>query len=123
MGQEGKVLHGYAYDARNRLERAWNDKGEEAAYLYNRMGQRVEKRSSTEQEEYLLDLTKPHHNLLGIQREKETESFYWDFTTIATEKKGSSPVIICWMNWEVPCGYSMLREKETAMAMMSLARI
>ena len=85
------MLHGYAYDARNRLERAWNDKGEEAAYLYNGMGQRVEKRSSTEQEEYLLDLTKPYHNLLGIQREKETESFYWNFTTIATEKKGSSP--------------------------------
>ena len=37
MGQEGRVLHGYAYDARNRLERAWNDKGEEAAYLYNGM--------------------------------------------------------------------------------------
>ena len=91
MEQEGKVLHGYAYDARNRLERAWNDKGEEAVYRYNGMGQRVEKRSSTEPEEYLLDLTKPYHNLLGIQREKETESFYWDFTTIATEKKGSSP--------------------------------
>ena len=74
MGQEGKVLHGYAYDARNRLERAWNEEGEEAAYLYNGMGQRVEKRSSTEPEEYLLDLTKPYHNLLGIQREKETES-------------------------------------------------
>ena len=91
MGQEGKVLHGYAYDARNRLERAWNDKGEEAVYRYNGMGQRVEKRSSTEPEEYLLDLTRPYHNLLGIQREKERESFYWDFTTIATEKKGSSP--------------------------------
>lgn len=55
------------------------------------MGQWVEKRSRTEQEEYILDLTKPYHNLLGIQREEERESFYWDYTTIATEKKGSSP--------------------------------
>ena len=46
------MLHGYAYDARNRLERAWNEEGEEAAYLYNGMGQRVEKRSSTEPEEF-----------------------------------------------------------------------
>ena len=81
------MLHGYAYDARNRLERAWNEEGEEAAYLYNGMGQRVEKRSSTDQEEYLLNLTRLYHNLLGIQKQKETESVYWDFTTIATERK------------------------------------
>ena len=91
MSQEGRVLHGYAYDGMNRMERAWNDKGEEAAYLYNGMGQRVEKRSGSKLEEYILDFTKPYHNLLGIQREEERESFYWDYTTIATEKKGSSP--------------------------------
>ena len=55
--------------------------------------------------------------------EGKTEHFYWDYTLIAAEKKGYSPVIIYWTNWEVPCGYSMLRERESAMAMMSLARI
>ena len=72
--------YGYAYDAMNRLERAWNYKGEEAAYRYNGMGQRVEKRSDGKQEEYILDFTKPYHNLLGVQREEERESFYWDYT-------------------------------------------
>ena len=91
MSQEGRVLHGYAYDGMNRMERAWNDKGEEVAYLYNGMGQRVKKKSGSKLEEYILDFTKPYHNLLSIQREEETESFYWDYTTIATEKKGSSP--------------------------------
>ena len=90
-GQEAKLLHGYAYDARNRMERAWNGKGEEAAYLYNGMGQRVGKATGTSREEYLLDLTKPYHNLLGIRREGETEHFYWDYAAIATEGKGSSP--------------------------------
>ena len=87
MGQDAKLLHGYAYDARNRLEKAWNNKGEEAAYLYNGMGQWVEKRSDTRQEEYILDFTKPYHNLLGIQSEGESERFYWDFTTIAADSK------------------------------------
>ena len=90
-GQDKRLLHGYAYDARNRLERAWNEEGEEAAYLYNGMGQRVERRSTACPEEYILDLTKPYHNLLGIQREGKTEDFYWDFTAIATEAKGNPP--------------------------------
>lgn len=73
------------------MERAWNEEGEEAVYRYNGMGQRVEKRSGSKQEEYILNFTKPCHNLLGVQREEERESFYRDYTTIATEKKGSSP--------------------------------
>ena len=47
MSQEGRVLHGYAYDAGNRLERAWNEEGEKAVYLYNGVGQRVERRSGS----------------------------------------------------------------------------
>ena len=73
------------------MERAWNEEGEEAVYRYNGMGQRVEKRRGSKQEEYILNFTKPCHNLLGVQREEERESFYRDYTTIATEKKGSSP--------------------------------
>ncbi len=37
------------------------------------------------------DLTRPYHNLLGIQRGEEEESYYWDFTPIATERKNSPP--------------------------------
>ncbi len=55
------------------------------------MGQRVEKNLGFEQEEYILDLTRPYHNLLGIQRGEEEESYYWDFTPIATERKNSPP--------------------------------
>ncbi len=89
--QEETLLHGYAYDAGNRLERAWNHKGEEATYIYNGMGQRVGKNLGFEQEEYILDLTRPYHNLLGIRRGEEEESYYWDFTPIATERKDSPP--------------------------------
>jgi len=89
--QEETLLHGYAYDAGNRLERAWNHKGEEATYTYNGMGQRVGKNWGTKPEEYILDLTRPYHNLLGIQRGEEEESYYWDFTPIATERKNSPP--------------------------------
>ena len=41
--QNEKELQGYGYDAPNRMERAWNNEGEEAVYQYNGMGHRVEK--------------------------------------------------------------------------------
>lgn len=40
---EGTLIHGYEYGAMNRLSKSWNDKGQEAFYLYNGLGQRTGK--------------------------------------------------------------------------------
>ena len=66
---EGKLLHGYEYGAMNRLAKAWDDKGQEALYRYNGLGQRTGKTVNGRDEDYLLDITRPYHNLLGISGE------------------------------------------------------
>lgn len=66
----GGLIYGYEYGAMNRLSRSWNDKGQEAFYLYNGLGQRTGESVNGDEEDYLLDLTKGYHNLLGIQKEE-----------------------------------------------------
>ncbi len=48
-------------------------------YIYNALGQRIEKHTGEEIENYLLDLTKSYHNLLGLKRDAEEQMFYYDF--------------------------------------------
>ncbi|MBO5032996.1 MAG: DUF4280 domain-containing protein [Lachnospiraceae bacterium] len=83
--QDGELLHGYAYNGMNRLEKAWNGQGEEAEYFYNAIGQRTGRISGGEAEDYLLDLTKPYHNLLELRKGKQKQSFYWDSNVAAME--------------------------------------
>ncbi len=33
--QDGDLLHGYAFNSMNRLEKAWDSEGKEAEYYYN----------------------------------------------------------------------------------------
>ena len=84
------LLHGYTYNAGNRLAHAWNHKGEEAFYTYNGLGQRVGRRTSIageeETETYLLDFTRPYHNLLGIEKGNSRKTFYWDGNVIGMEE-------------------------------------
>lgn len=61
---EGRLLHGYEYGAMNRLSKSWNDEGGESFYLYNGLGQRMGRSINGSREDYLLDLTKPYHNLM-----------------------------------------------------------
>ena len=85
---EGKLIHGYEYGAMNRLSKAWDDKGQEALYRYNGLGQRTGKTVNGRDEDYLLDLTKPYHNLLGISGEGNEQCFYFDWNVAAMEETG-----------------------------------
>ena len=90
---EGKLIHGYEYGAMNRLSRSWNDRGQEAVYLYNGLGQRTGKSVNGEEEDYLLDLTRGYHNLLDIQKEERGQRFYFDGNVTAMEETGGRTAI------------------------------
>ena len=84
---EGKLLHGYEYGAMNRLSKSWNDKGGESLYLYNGLGQRMGRSINGREEDYLLDLTKPYHNLMEIYKGEEcSQRFYLDGAAAAVEE-------------------------------------
>ena len=84
---EGRLLHGYEYGAMNRLSKSWNDKGGESLYLYNGLGQRMGRSINGREEDYLLDLTKPYHNLMEIYKGEEcSQRFYLDGTAAAVEE-------------------------------------
>ncbi len=83
--QDGELLHGYTFDSMNRLEKAWDSEGTEAEYFYNALGQRTARSTAEETEEYLLDLTKPYHNLLELHKGKHRQTFYWDMNVSAME--------------------------------------
>ncbi len=83
--QDGGLLHGYAYDSMNRLQKAWDSQGAEAEYFYNALGQRTGRCTGGGMEEYLLDLTKPYHNLLELRRGEHRQTFYWDMNVSAME--------------------------------------
>ena len=83
----GRIIHGYEYGALNRLTRAWDGKGQEALYRYNGLGQRTGSTVNGREEDYLLDLTKPYHNLLGLSREGNKQDFYFDWNVAAMEEK------------------------------------
>lgn len=85
--QDGNLTQGYEYGALNRLTHAWNGKGESARYEYNGLGYRTARNEAA----YLLDLTKPYHNLLGIQEGEETKTFYLDGSMAVMEESGNSP--------------------------------
>lgn len=89
--REGELIHGYAYGASNRLERAWDNAGREASYAYNGLGQRTGRAEGEQTEAYLLDLTKPYHNLLGTESGELRHRFYWDYGLAAEEETGRLP--------------------------------
>ena len=89
--QGNEMLFGYTYNAMNRLGRAWNRKKQEAEYHYNGMGYRVGKSNNGIKEKYLLDLTKPYHNILEVEGGEMSQSFYWDSNAAAMKEGGKSP--------------------------------
>ncbi len=82
----GELLHGYEYGAMGRLSRAWDADGQEALYLYNGMGQRTGKQEGDGGEEYLLDLTKPYNNLLGVRKNGHSQDFFADWNITAMKE-------------------------------------
>ena len=86
----GSLLHGYEYDARNRLAAAWDREGRRATYRYNALGQRTGRSTGEREEEYLLDLTREYHNLLSMTAGKERQDFYWDGNAAILREKGTA---------------------------------
>ena len=60
----------------------------EALYQYNGLGQKTGKTENGREEQYLLDLTRPCRNLLGLISETKEQAFYWDGNAAALEEKG-----------------------------------
>lgn len=89
--QDGELILKYAFGAMNRLDRTWNRESGEAIYTYNGLGHRVGTVNVNGKEKYLLDITKPYHNLLGISNGDKRQNFYWGLGIEATEKNGISP--------------------------------
>ncbi len=85
--QNGELTCSYSYDATNRLESV-SDGKRKVAYRYNGLGQRAGK----DDEEYLLDLTRPYHNLLEIRSNERLQSFYWDsdIAVVEEQNKGNT---------------------------------
>ncbi len=83
--QNGELLHGYGFNAMNRLAEAWNSEGEKAVYFHNTLGQRTGKDGSRGKESYLLDMGKPYHNLLWMENGRGKQKFYWDYGAAITE--------------------------------------
>ena len=89
--EEAVLLHGYAYNAMNRLEKAWNRKGQQAVYSYNGSGQRTAEEKDGIREEYLLDLTRQYNNMLWLERNDRMQRFYWDTNVAIMEEEGRKP--------------------------------
>ena len=87
--RNGEFLRGYEYGAMDRMTRAWNRKGQESDYFYNGLGQRMGRAINGEEEDYLLDLSKPYHNLLGIGKGDSRQNFYFDNNVSVMEEEGN----------------------------------
>ncbi len=72
--EDGRLCHGYRYNAMNRLAESWNGTGERSVYHYNGLG----RRDGQDHAEYTLDLTRPFHDLLEIRTPGGTQKFYRD---------------------------------------------
>lgn len=88
--RNGELLFGYSYNSMNRLEKAWNSQGKNAEYFYNSLGQRIGRIICGKKEDYLLDLTKPYHNLLELRKGKQKQNFYWDSNVTVMETESGA---------------------------------
>ncbi|MCI9138396.1 MAG: RHS repeat protein [Lachnospiraceae bacterium] len=87
-----RQIHSYSYNMLNNLEKAFDKEGREATYYYNGLGQRV----GRNEEEYVLDLTKPYYNLLERIKKEKSQSYYWDrgLAAFETEEMGGPQYIL-----------------------------
>ena len=107
----GELIRGYEYDTLDRLSLSYDFSGKAKNYIYdgleNRIGNieyRVDKDELKDiskdilqeldivsKEEYLLDITKPYHNLLQRNEKfrniEHSQSFIWDYNTAFMEEE------------------------------------
>lgn len=116
--QGTKILNQYQYDATDRLAAVFNFNGEAAQYEYDGMGNRVGRRkylidnpdsestladivqntNPSEETNYLLDLTKRYHNLMGQTKTSvdgtSTQNYVWDFNSVFVNEGCNSQVCL-----------------------------
>jgi len=111
--KEGRLVNGYQYDETNRLSKAADGTGQMSCYQYNGLGNRVgcqiysreinlrsglksqeavnweieEELKPAREADYLLDLTKPYHNLLSKTERNgvavQRQDYIWDGIVVA----------------------------------------
>ena len=102
--ENGQVKYRYLYGALNRLEKAENNKGGCAEYLYNGLGHRVGKKvwennhtvqAPMSKINYVIDLTRQYHNLLEKEEGSNNQTYIWDGNVAGLlDEKGSSYVYL-----------------------------
>lgn len=116
--ENGQIQNEYVYGAINRLEEAWNAKGEVSRYIYNGLGHRVGMEtgkpqpnvtkdaswdsldpvkkleravfSPTGRIDYVVDLTKEYHNLLQKCENGHTQTYLWDGNAAGMLEEGNT---------------------------------
>ena len=117
MQENRHIKNEYLYGAINRLEEAWNAKGEVSRYIYNGLRHRVGRETGTCQMpditkdaswdsldpvkklesvifsptgriDYVVDLTKEYHNLLQKCESGHTQTYLWDGNVADTMSGG-----------------------------------
>ena len=107
----GELIRGYEYDTSDRLGLSYDFSGRTKSYIYDGLGNRIgdneyivekddlkdvskdilQELDIVSEEEYLLDITRPYHNLLQKNEKfrniKHSQSFIWDYNTAFMEEK------------------------------------
>ena len=107
----GELIRGYEYDTSDRLSLSYNFSGQAKNYIYDGLGNRIgnieyrvdkdelkdiskdilQELDIVSKEEYLLDITKPYHNLLQRNEKfrniEHSQSFIWDYNTAFMEEE------------------------------------
>lgn len=68
----------YEYDSLLRLSGLNNGSGDAAMYTYNGLGHRTGRETNRGREDYIIDLTRPYHNMLIMIDAEKSRTFYWD---------------------------------------------
>ncbi|MBD5494786.1 MAG: RHS repeat protein [Lachnospiraceae bacterium] len=85
--ENGALKNRYVYGSLNRLEQAVNGRGDSALYAYNGLGHRTGRETNRGREDYLIDLTRPYHNMLMMTDAEKSQTFYWDGNVSAMSER------------------------------------
>lgn len=82
--RDEEEIERYQFDMTNHMVQAEDlMKGKDISYQYNGLGQRIKSEQADCKIEYLLDLTRSYHNMLGRYENGEECSFAWDWNVVS----------------------------------------
>ena len=88
--ESDKILSHYEYDATNRIIYFTGKNNRLTHYIYNGMGQRVEKIDGTKKHTYTIDLTRGFNNIMQEDDGKSISSYIWDDGLLAVQKENKN---------------------------------